>query len=85
MSRRRTAGRLADRWPLGSVEVTTGPVRTTGSLNLTNDYGETLGVHHVPGHDFLEVWVDDQKFTFKRDDKAKAKGLAAFLQGWAEG
>ena len=57
---------------------------TMGPLNLTNDYGETLGVHHVPGHDFLEVWVDDQKFTFKRDDKKRAEELAAHLRRWAE-
>jgi hypothetical protein len=58
------------------------PVQALGHFIFMSEYGQELEVKHVPGHDFLEVWVDGRYTVFKRTDKAKAEALAVWLLGW---
>ena len=85
MSRRnRAKNDPAKRWPLGNVETTT-PLKPLGHSTFLNDLGQTLEAKHVPDHDAVEVWIEDQWFVFRRGDKADARALADFLNRWAGG
>ena len=58
------------------------PTKALGHYEFLNDYGQMLEVKHVPGHDFLEVWVGDEWMAFKRSDKKAVAALAEYLLAW---
>ena len=71
-------------WPLGNVERGT-LLKPLGHSTFLNDLGQTLEARHIPDHDSVEIWVEDQWFVFRRGDKDDARALADFLNRWAGG